>query len=322
MFFLFFLQPKDWPSLAEATVESSVTNNEQTVSNDNEPGTSQSNTPRTRKKKGKQKWVPLPFEQQENGEGETATTNTNTNAQNGANRSNTTKATISSKGNRGNRSSRSGRGGSRNRTRSLDGAAPKKSRKNRAAAAAAAAAAYQQNYDAYQDYYPYYCMFRSIYLHSFVVSLDYDQAGQGSNGAAWYHDKQSKRKKKTEGALSVDPNAATGDATSKFFNIFPTQSFVFFSAGSDTADATTSHESAIKRDVHNFIFDDEAVVVDDCSFVLPYIEGAYYYQSTTPPPATDIPLTNVDVNTDEFNTIPLVPAYTEQQLKELLRRQV
>jgi hypothetical protein len=74
--------------------------------------------------------------------------------------------------------------------------------------------------------------------------------------------------------------------------------------------------------VHNFIFDDEAVVVDDCSFVLPYIEGAYYYQSTTPPPATDIPLTNIDVNTDEFNTNTLVPAYTEQQLKELLRRQV
>jgi hypothetical protein len=71
--------------------------------------------------------------------------------------------------------------------------------------------------------------------------------------------------------------------------------------------------------VHSFIFDDEAVVVDDCSFVLPYMEGAYYYQSTTPPPATDIPLTDVDVNTDEFNTI---PAYTEQQLKELLRRQV
>ena len=90
---------------------------------------------------------------------------------------------------------------------------------------------------------------------------------------------------------------------------------------SDTTNANNSHELVIKRDVHNFIFDDEAVVVDDCSFVLPYIEGAYYYQSTTPPPATDIPLTNIDVNTDEY-TIPLVPSYTEQQLKELLRRQV
>jgi hypothetical protein len=73
--------------------------------------------------------------------------------------------------------------------------------------------------------------------------------------------------------------------------------------------------------VHKFIFDDEAVVVDDCSFVLPYIEGAYYYQSTTPPPATDIPLPNIEVNTDDY-TIPLVPSCTEQQLKELLRRQV
>jgi hypothetical protein len=74
--------------------------------------------------------------------------------------------------------------------------------------------------------------------------------------------------------------------------------------------------------VHNFIFDDEAVVVDDCSFVLPYIEGAYYFQSTTPPPATDIPLTNIDVNNTDEYTNSLVPAYTEQQLKELLRRQV
>jgi len=71
------------------------------------------------------------------------------------------------------------------------------------------------------------------------------------------------------------------------------------------------------RDVHKFIFDDEAVVVDDCSFVLPYIENAYYYPPTTPPPVTDLPL----ANPDEYAT-PLVPAYTEQQLKELLRRQV
>ena len=89
----------------------------------------------------------------------------------------------------------------------------------------------------------------------------------------------------------------------------------------DITSADNSHEAAIKRDVHKFIFDDEAVVVDDCSFVLPYIEGAYYYQSTTPPPATDMPLTDIDVNIDEYTT-PLVPAYTEQQLKELLRRQV
>ena len=89
----------------------------------------------------------------------------------------------------------------------------------------------------------------------------------------------------------------------------------------DTVGTNIPPESDIKRDVHNFIFDDETVVVDDCSFVLPYIEGAYYYQSTTPPPATDIPLSTIDVNTDEYS-IPLVPSYTEQQLKELLRRQV
>lgn len=97
--------------------------------------------------------------------------------------------------------------------------------------------------------------------------------------------------------------------------------FYFHLVESDKTDTVNSHVATVKRDVHNFIFDDEAVVVDDCSFVLPYIEGAFYYQSTTPPPATDIPLTNVDVTTDEY-TVPLVPAYTEQQLKELLRRQV
>ncbi len=71
------------------------------------------------------------------------------------------------------------------------------------------------------------------------------------------------------------------------------------------------------RDVHKFIFDDEAVVVDDCSFVLPYIESAYYYQPTTPSSTTDMPLP-----TNNEYTTPLVPAYSEQQLKELLRHQV
>ncbi|CAF2343046.1 unnamed protein product [Rotaria sp. Silwood2] len=336
------LPPKDWPSLAEATVESLVTTNEQTVfndnetrisqpntprtrniktkeklvalpsdheeqengegetsvttnkqivSNDNENENSQPNTPRTRKKKGKQKWVPLPLDQQEqeNIQGETST---NTNAQNGANQQTSKKLATSSKGNRASRNSRSAHGTNQNRARSLDEAAPKKSRKNRAAAAAATAttAAYKQAYDGYQDYYAYYY---------------YDQTGLGDHGTPWYHDKQSKRKKKVEGTLGVDPNAQTGDTNT----------------GSDITGANDTHETAIKRDVHNFIFDDETVVIDDCSFVLPYIEGAYYYQSTTPPPATDIPLTNIDVNTDDY-TIPLVPAYTEQQLRELLRRQV
>ncbi|CAF3440184.1 unnamed protein product [Rotaria socialis] len=332
------LTPKDWPSLAEATVDSSITTNEQTVSNDNETrisqpntprtrktktkeksatlsveheeqdngdgdgetatnkqtssndndtATSQPNTPRTQKKKGKQKWVPLPLDQHEQEDTQNETS-TNTNVQNGANQ--TAKTT---KGSRGNRSSRSGRGANRNnRTRSLDATAPKKSRKNRAAAAATAAAAvaYKQTYDPYQDYYSYYY---------------YDQEGQGIPGPPWYADKLSKRKKKTEGTLGVDPNAPTGDETS----------------GSDITGANNAHETAIKRDVHNFIFDDETVVIDDCSFVLPYIEGAYYYQSTTPPPATDTPLTNIDINTDDYSA-PLVPAYTEQQLRELLRRQV
>lgn len=71
------------------------------------------------------------------------------------------------------------------------------------------------------------------------------------------------------------------------------------------------------RDVHKFIFDDEAVVVDDCSFVLPYIEHAYYYPTTTPSPITDLPI----ANSDQYQTSH-VPAYTEQQLKELLQRQV
>lgn len=71
------------------------------------------------------------------------------------------------------------------------------------------------------------------------------------------------------------------------------------------------------RDVHKFIFDDEAVVVDDCSFVLPYIEHTYYYPTTTPSPITDLPI----ANSDQYQTSH-VPAYTEQQLKELLQRQV
>lgn len=118
------------------------------------------------------------------------------------------------------------------------------------------------------------------------------------------------------------PQSKTQQVNNLFHSIAPSSATLFaFSAGADATSAIDSHVSTIKRDVHNFIFDDEAVVVDDCSFVLPYIEGAYYYQSTTPPPATDMPLTNADVNADEY-TIPLVPAYTEQQLKELLRRQV
>ena len=63
------------------------------------------------------------------------------------------------------------------------------------------------------------------------------------------------------------------------------------------------------------------MVVVDCSFVLPYMEGAYYYQSSTPPLVTDITQANIDGNTDEY-AISLIPAYTEQQLKELLQRQV
>jgi hypothetical protein len=152
---------------------------------------------------------------------------------------------------------------------------------------------------------------------------DYDQSGHGGNESQWYYDKQNKRKKKVDGPLGVDPDIPNEDGTSKSSIDFIIVSInvLFSSVGTDPTDPNHLHDSATKRDVHNFIFDDETVIVDDCSFVLPYIEGAYYYQSTTPPPATDIPLSNSDVNTDEY-TIPLVPAYTEQQLKELLRRQV
>lgn len=60
-------------------------------------------------------------------------------------------------------------------------------------------------------------------------------------------------------------------------------------------------------------------MVDDCSFVLPYIETAYYYPpATTPPPITDLAI----APSDQYPTSPLVPTYTEQQLKELLQRQV
>lgn len=148
-----------------------------------ENGTSQPNTPRTRKKKGKQKWLPLPLEDETpNGDDESATV-PNSNAENGDSRSASVKPSGTdagapvSKGARGARSTRGGRGGSRNRTRSLDGAAPKKTRKNRtaatvAAAAAASAAAYQQAYEPYQDYYAYYCKSTSIVERSIrFVSL-------------------------------------------------------------------------------------------------------------------------------------------------------
>ncbi|UJR21259.1 hypothetical protein I4U23_024354 [Adineta vaga] len=238
------LPPKDWPSLAEAT--------------DEQPVTSQPNTPRTRNRKGKQKWVPLPLESTE---GDVATvTATTTSPQN-------TAKTPSTKGNRSSRNTRNGRGGNRNRTRSLDGATPKRNRKNRTTGAVPATAA--TAYNPYQDYYAYYY---------------YDQSG---NAAQWYPDKQGKRKKKAEVAGAMEPS-----------------------------DHATGINNPI-RDVHKFIFDDEAVVVDDCSFVLPYIENAYYYPPTTPSPTTDLPLTNPS----EYTT-PLIPAYTEQQLKELLRHQV
>jgi hypothetical protein len=73
--------------------------------------------------------------------------------------------------------------------------------------------------------------------------------------------------------------------------------------------------------VHKFIFDDETVVIDDCSFVLPYIEGAYFYPSTTSPPDTDLTTAHIHSTNEPFARAH-VPAYTEQQLKELLRRQV
>ncbi|CAF0991122.1 unnamed protein product [Rotaria sordida] len=112
----------------------------------------------------------------------------------------------------------------------------------------------------------------------------YDQAG---NPVKLYPDKQGKRKKKSEGSVNINP------------------------IGDETGINNATH------DVHKFIFDDETVVIDDCSFVLPYIESGYYYEPTTPPTDIDISFTNIA----EYVT-PIVPAYTEQQLKELLRRQV
>ncbi|CAF4625232.1 unnamed protein product [Rotaria sp. Silwood1] len=229
------LPPKDWPSLAEASDEPTVS--------------SQPNTPRSHNKKGKQKWLPIPFENNESNKATISSTNSPS----------TTKATTP-KGNRTGRNSRGGRANNRNRTRSLDGAIPKRNRKNRTTAAV---------YNAYQDYYSYYY---------------YDQAG---NPVKLLSDKQGKRKKKSEGSINVN---LTGDETGINNPV---------------------------HDVHKFIFDDETVVIDDCSFVLPYIEGAYYYEPTTPPTDIDISFANID----DYAT-PIVPVYTEQQLKELLRRQV
>lgn len=263
--FLLVAQPKDWPSLAEATVDTP-----------DEPSSSQPNTPRTRNRKGeknvcsilfelsiefrlgKQKWVPLPLEA---GGNESAPKTEN--------------APKISPG----KAARSGRQGQRNRARSLDGLVPKKNRKNRNAAAPPAQAP-PANYNAYQDYSYYY----------------YDPSMTPSR---WYTDKQGKRKKKTQ----VD-NAAAADKE----NVDPPA-------------AATTAVPAPTTDVHKFIFDDETVVVDDCSFVLPYIEGAYYYPSTTSPPDTDLTQTILQANPETF-TLPHVPAYSEQQLKELLRRQV
>jgi len=56
-----------------------------------------------------------------------------------------------------------------------------------------------------------------ISINHFFFSSDYDQSGQGTNGPQRYYDKQSKRKKKIEGSLGVDPNVQTGNATSKSF---------------------------------------------------------------------------------------------------------
>ncbi|CAF4906720.1 unnamed protein product, partial [Rotaria sp. Silwood1] len=152
------LPPKDWPSLAEASDEPTVS--------------SQPNTPRSHNKKGKQKWLPIPFENNESNKATISSTNSPS----------TTKA-ITPKGNRTGRNSRGGRANNRNRTRSLDGAIPKRNRKNRTTAAV---------YNAYQDYYSYYY---------------YDQAG---NPVKLLSDKQGKRKKKSEGSINVN---LTGDET-------------------------------------------------------------------------------------------------------------
>ncbi|CAF4432365.1 unnamed protein product, partial [Adineta steineri] len=114
------------------------------------------------------KWVPLPFD---NTEGDTTTTVPPTTPQ-----ANTKSGT--SKGNRTGRNARNGRGGNRIRTRSLDGATPKRNRKNRPAATA-----YNNGY---QDYYAYYY---------------YDPNG---NAVKWYPDKQGKRKKKSEGLIGSE----------------------------------------------------------------------------------------------------------------------
>ena len=61
----------------------------------------------------------------------------------------------------------------------------------------------------------YVNIYKKIKEEKNLFNSDYDQTGAPVNGAPWYYDKQSKRKKKLEGTLGVDPNAPTGDGTSK-----------------------------------------------------------------------------------------------------------
>lgn len=185
------------------------------------------------------------------------------------------------KGNRPSRNARPARDAQRNRTRSLDGYVPKRNRKNRGNNAPPAPPA-QVPYNAYQDYSYYY----------------YDPSVTPSR---WHSDKQGKRKKKTQVDNASGPAAAPATVEAK--------------------ESNTTDAPAPISDVHKFIFDDETVVVDDCSFVLPYIEGAFYYPSTASPSDNEFPQTMVHVNPENY-VLPNVPAYSEPQLKELLRRQV
>lgn len=102
---------------------------------------------------GKPKWVPLPFE---NNEGTETIPTPTINSQN-------VPKPSSTKPNRTGRNARGGRGNNRNRTRSLDGATPKRNRKNRTAAAV--------GHNGYQDYYSYYCMMFDTSQYKIVMNF-------------------------------------------------------------------------------------------------------------------------------------------------------
>ncbi|CAF1263430.1 unnamed protein product, partial [Didymodactylos carnosus] len=127
-------------------------------------------------------------------------------------------------------------------------------------------------------------------------SLD-DYRGRGRGN--WHYESYNKRKKKEP---SVDQNAVS--STEKTGTV--TTSSTTTTTVAPTTTSATKRES--RDNFHKFIFDDEVTVIDDCSFVLPYMvdntgtnNSLYYYQQQQP---------------SETAT------YTQSQLRDFVRRQL